>query len=243
MQIEIKNNNEKSLTNKLEYQVYDDKKNILNLSKCNSNIQILFSLNNNNSLDLNSISDFQNSGIDIFNINDSFFNDICYPHSNSENDVILKDRIKDIYQNYSLCDEGCNYNAFIIENKSISCDCKLKTNISLNESIMSLPSFSDIKTDSNFDIIKCYNLVFSSKGKSNNIGFWIFLFLIIILIILLILHFYKGIKPIKDYIFQEMKKYGYIDDDKDKNIKIDKVKMIKKEKKKIRKIKVEKNIV
>ena len=241
LQIEIKNNNEKSLTNKLEYEVIDDKKNILNLSKCNSNIQILFSLNNN-SLDLNSISDFQNSGIDIFNINDSFFNDICYPHSNSENDVILKDRIKDIYQNYSLCDEGCNYNAFIIENNSISCDCKIKTDIDLNESIVSLPSFSDIKTDSNFDIIKCYNLVFSSKGKSNNIGFWIFLFLIIILIILLILHFYKGIKPIKDYIFQEMKKYGYIDDDKDKKIQINNINKnkIKNEKKRKEKNKKDK---
>ena len=245
LQMEIKNNNEKSLTNKIEYQVYDDKKNNLDLSKCNnSNIEILFSLNDK-SLDINSISDFQNLGIDIFNINDSFFNDICHPYSNSENDVILKDRIKDFYQNYSLCDEGCNYNGFIIENNSISCNCKIKTNISLNESIINLLNYSDIKIDSNFDIIKCYNLVFSTKGKSENIGFWIFLFLVIILIILLILNFYKGIEPIKEYIFQEMKKYGYIDDE-NKNITINNINNQKskndiKKKKKIKKLNIKKN--
>ena len=220
LQMEIENKNEKSLTNKVEYQIYDDKKNILDLSKCNnSNIQILYSLNDN-SLDINSISDFQKLGIDILNINDSFFNDICHPYSNEENDIILKDRIKDIYQNYSICEEGCNYNEFIIENKIISCDCKIKTNISLNESNLNLLNFSDIKIDSNFAIVKCYNLVFSFKGKSKNIGFWIFLFLVIILLVLLILNFYKGIKPIKEYIIQEMKNYGYIDNDKNKKIKI-----------------------
>ena len=49
------------------------------------------------------ISRFKDLGVDIFNINDSFFNDICHPYSDSKNDIILEDRIIDIYQNYSLC--------------------------------------------------------------------------------------------------------------------------------------------
>ena len=63
-----------SLVNNVQYQAYDDNKTILDLSLCNNtNIQIFY-LMKNNSLDLDSIYSFQNSGIDIFNINDSFFN-------------------------------------------------------------------------------------------------------------------------------------------------------------------------
>ena len=47
------------------------------------------------------INSLKNLGIDIFNINDSFFWDVCEPYSNEENDLILEDRIKDLYQNYS----------------------------------------------------------------------------------------------------------------------------------------------
>ena len=48
------------------------------------------------------ISDFKNLGIDILNINNSFFKDICHPYSESDNNVVLEDRIKYIFQNYSV---------------------------------------------------------------------------------------------------------------------------------------------
>ena len=41
---------------------------------------------------------YSDLGIDIFNSKDSFFNDICYPFSNENSDIILKDRILDIYK-------------------------------------------------------------------------------------------------------------------------------------------------
>ena len=61
-----------------------------------------------------------------------------------------------------------------------------------------------------FEIIKCYNLVFSWKNKNKNIGFWIFFFITLIHIQLYLSYFYKGIKPIKTYIFEEMKNNGYM---------------------------------
>ena len=150
---------------------------LLNLSLCKDiEIEITYAMKDN-SLDMNSISKFNNTGIDVFNINDSFFNDICHPYSDSNNDIVLEDRIKDIYQNYSLCEEGCSYNGIDLVNKTISCDCKVKTNMSLNgSSSITLIYFDDIKIESNFGLIKCYQLVFSFKGKLTNIGFWIFLF-------------------------------------------------------------------
>ena len=184
------------MINKVEYQAYDDNKNLLDLSICNdSNIQIFYSIKN--SLDINTISNFKNSGIDIFNINDSFFNDICHPYSDSNNDIVLEDRIKDIYQNYSICEEECNYNEIITEYMTIECDCKVKNNLTINESSLNLEKYDDINIDSNFGLIKCYNLVFSFDGKLNNIGFWIFLILVISHIPLLFSYFFKGIQPIK----------------------------------------------
>ncbi len=216
LQMEINNNNENSLVNKVEYQVYDDNKTLLDLSICKDiDIEISYAMKDN-SLDMNSISEFKDKGIDIFNIDDSFFNDICHPYSDSNNDIVLEDRIKDIYQNYSLCDDGCTYNGLDLINKTISCDCKVKTNISINESSLILKQFNEIKIESNFGLIKCYELVFSFNGKSKNIGFWIFLILVLAHIPLLLIYFCKGIKSIEKYIINQMEEYGYINHENNK---------------------------
>ena len=166
LQLEINNTNDKSLINKVEYQVYYNRNSSLDLSLCNDkNIKMFYAIKDNNLIDINSVADFQKSGIDIFNINDSFFIDICYSYSESNNDLVLEDRIKDIYLNYTICEEGSTYIEFNIENKLISCDCKVKTNISTDELSLNLVQYNDIKIDSNFGLIKCYNLVLSLKGK------------------------------------------------------------------------------
>ena len=129
-QFEIENKNDNSLINKVEYQVYDDNKTLLNLSICNdSNIQIFHAIKGSSLIDVDTIDAFKDSGIDIFNLSDSFFNDICLPYSDSNNDITLKDRIADIYQNYTICDEDCTYNEINTEYMTISCDCKVKNNI------------------------------------------------------------------------------------------------------------------
>ena len=208
LQLEIYNKDSQVLINKLEYQAYDDNKNLLNLSLCDENIKIIHSIKSSSLFDDIQASLFKDLGIDIFNINDSFFTDVCHSYSDSKNDLTLKDRIKDIFQNYSLCEEGCSYDEIDIENLTITCDCKVKTNISMEEINVSLYKYEEKNT--NFHIIKCYNLVFSFKDKFNNIGFWIFLVLILLHIPLLILFLCQGINPIKDYINKEMVKYGYI---------------------------------
>ena len=102
LQIEIENSNSKSLINQVEYQAYDgNNKTFLNLSLCeDANIEIFYSIKNKSLEDFfddfSLAKNFEKSGIDIFNINDSFFNDICYPYSESDNDLILEDRIEDI---------------------------------------------------------------------------------------------------------------------------------------------------
>ena len=216
LQFELENDNSKSLINQVEYQAYVDKNKILDLSLCkDADIQVFYSIKNNSLIDLDFAKNMQDSGFDVFNLNDSFFNDICQPYSVGDDDVILEDRIKYIYQNYSLCEDGCTYEKVDFENMTIACNCKVKENIS---TVLKPMHFNHAKGSStNFDVIKCYNLVFSFEGKFNNIGFWILGILVIIHAPIFLFYFSKGIRPVKDYIINQMKKFGYIKDKKKKN--------------------------
>ena len=216
LQIELENDNSKSLINQVEYQAYDNNKKPLDLSLCKDvDIQIFYSIKNNSLIDFDSANSFKKNGIDIFNLNDSFFNDICEPYSDSDDDVILEDRIKYIYQNYSLCEDGCTYDKIDFENMTIVCDCKVKENITTVLTPIHLEHSEGSST--NFDVIKCYNLVFSFNGKLNNIGFWILGILVMAHGPILIYYFYKGIKPVREYIINQMKKFGYIKSNKNNN--------------------------
>ena len=232
LQLEINNTNSETLINKIEYQAYDHNKIPLNLSICeNENIKVTHSIKSSSLFDTVSASLFKDLGIDIFNIKDSFFNDICHSYSgDSDNDMTLKNRIKKIFQNFSLCEEGCSYDEIDLGNMTVICDCKVKTNINVDNISVNFLPYKE--KNSNFKIIKCYNLVFSLKDKLINIGFWIFLVLVLTHIPFLILYFLKGIGPVREYIVGQMKKYGYIKKSKttDKDLNKSNNNSIKKEK-------------
>ena len=102
----------------------------------------------------------------------------------------LGDRIKYLYQNYSLCEIGCTYNNIDIENMNIACNCKIQGNdnsSSLNTTPLIFEQSKEFGFfDSNIGVIKCYNLVFSFNNKSNNIGFIIFSILFFLYLIFVI---------------------------------------------------------
>ena len=166
-----------------------------------------FKLNINQTM----IEYFSDMDVDIFNIKDSFFNDICYPFSTDYSDIILKDRVLDIYQNYSLCDNECEYDKINIENMTVVCSCSVKTEINTKASE---PKFSNMIEDtfenSNFGVIKCYKLVFNLKNKNQNIGFVLFLIFFISNIICIILYLFTGIGSIRLFVYKEMEKNNYL---------------------------------
>ena len=217
MQLEINNTNSKTLINTIEYQAYDDNKRLLNLSVCeDEDVKVTHSIKSSSLFDKVTASLFKDLGIDIFNINDSFFTDVCHSYLDSEKDMTLKVRIKKIFQNFSLCEEGCLYDEIDLGNMTVTCNCKVKTNLSIDD--ISVNLFPYEEKNSNFKVIKCYNLVFSLKGKLFNIGFWIFLVLVLVHIPFLIFYFRKGIDPVRKYIIGQMQKYGYIEKQKNKNL-------------------------
>ena len=208
--IEIYNKYEESLNNKVEYEVFNENKEKLDLSVCqNENIEVNYHLNTSK-VNVTKIYYYSNLGIDIFNIEGDFFKTICYPFSEGESDIILTDRINDIYQNYSVCEDNCQYVSVDLNKSLASCKCLIKNN---TNSIVKPPKLERIIRDSfeytNLAVVKCYNLFFSFKNKFDNIGFWIFSILILLHFPLFIHYFFNDISLIQKYIIFEMEKYHY----------------------------------
>ena len=207
--VQIETFNEKNLTNDLIYQVYDEDKNLLNLSECeNEYIDIYYSVKKDEELIR------LKEQYDIFNISDTLYNDQCIPYSDGIKDLILNDRIKEIYLKYAICQQkGCNYRSFNLDTMLIDCECKVKND------------FSGFDQDNykfnkatNFKILRCHSIFFSFKDILFNLGFWVFLFLNIINLFMIILLIYKGLDESKNYIIIEMYKFGFLKENEINNI-------------------------
>jgi uncharacterized membrane protein SpoIIM required for sporulation len=212
LQIEIDKMNEKALTSQVEYALYNQQKKKLNLSVCEDiKITVNYEIKNQSALNKTMMEYFSELGIDILDSKDSFFTDLCYPFSISNDDIILRDRVTDIYQNYSLCDNGCDYDKIDVQNMTVSCTCKVKKEINMQ---VSEPDLSEMIEDtfkySNLGVIRCYNLVFDFSNKINNIGFLIFSLIMVFHIVCYIIYFINGINNVKSFVFREMEKNHYI---------------------------------
>ena len=108
---------------------------------------------------------YNQSGVNLFDTQDSFFNDKCSNFSSfndSARDVTLKDRRELYYQNNTLIcgKEGCNM-TFNFETFIASCDCS---------SSISDKGFTRKVSKYTFNVIKCYKKVFKAKILKKNIG-------------------------------------------------------------------------
>ena len=209
-QIEIENTNKQSLINDVEYAVYNENKEKLDLSVCeNELIEINYQINTS-MINISRIDFYSDLGVDVFNIKDQFFNDICYSYSEGESDIVLNDRISDIYQNFSICENNCNYNNINLTKNLVSCKCSIKTSVNSEANPPKLDRIiRDSFVDSNFAVVKCFNLVFDLKNKLNNIGFWIFTFLSLLHLPFFIHYFIYSISSINKFIIDEMGKFNY----------------------------------
>ena len=185
----------------------------MNLSVCqNTSINIYIP----NILDENTrnlYNDLQMSGYDLFNSSDPFYHDICTPYKSlHETDVLITDRRNDFYNpNSTICQEGCEYSNYLMESNLLKCECSI-TNENINTEIKKedfevdsfLYIFYEVIKYSNLKVLKCYKLVFSSKGQKNNKGSIFIIIFFGFYIILTSYHIINGMKPIKVYISRIM---------------------------------------
>ena len=153
----------------------------------------------------NLYNDLQESGYDLFNINDSFYTDICTPYE-SENgtDVLLSDRKKDFYNaNETTCQTNCEYSAYSSETKFLKCECNvISENLDIEEpdkfnGNMIINSFYNVIKNSNFKVFICYKLVFNLDILKKNIGSIIAIIYFLFYLIFFIIFIFKGVSPLK----------------------------------------------
>ena len=75
---------------------------------------------------------FLNEGIDIFNINSSFYYELCKNYKVNGKDMLLYDRFYEYYPNISVCSMNCNYLSFDLSNNLIKCICPINQIINLD---------------------------------------------------------------------------------------------------------------
>jgi hypothetical protein len=211
LKFDIKPENETSTF--VHYEVYSTSEQLyLELEECSGN-NVIINIPIELSPEMEEIYEFlSQSGYNIFDSNDSFYNDICASFTTQNGtDMLLYDRRMDIYRttlNISLCQEGCDFQSYNIETKKAKCDCYSKKN-NLN-----IEDLSDIKFDknqmvddfyqtiqnSNFRVLKCYKLAFNIKIFIKNIGSIGMSVLLVLFNILIIIHLTLGSTKIHSFI-------------------------------------------
>jgi len=145
--------------------------------------------------------------LDILNSKSGYYNDICYTStSDFGTDISLKDRrVEYINNNKSVCQDDCDFDKYNNVNKQVKCSCKVKICPSSFKDIFIdkkklYKNFVDIKNIANIDIIVCYKQLFTRKGISNNLGFFITLVIILFHLISFVTFYLKGYNYIIDNI-------------------------------------------
>ena len=176
--IDLKN---KELTSTyVQYEIYNPYTNKkIDLDICfdySIKINVPVNFDSNTEILYNSLNE---SGYNLFDLNDSFYTDICSTYTSiNGTDVTLTDRKNIIYNNYanvSLCQDDCKFLYYNSNNSKITCACnaqlsEIKTDTNtLKFSNHIYENFLITLKNSNFFLMKCVKLVFSLKGQLNNI--------------------------------------------------------------------------
>ena len=206
-----------------QIEIYDMTKRKLNLSVCKENIQLMKYIGDAKKLNIQLAKSLSKQGIDVFNASNEFFNDICHPYESSDGkDIIIDDRRKYIYQNATFCQDGCtylgmNYNLMVANckcNSSIFQDGE-KNKAENDKTEYGIGSFKDFSKfiisnllDFNYEVIKCYNLIFNIKILRHNIGFICLSIMLLLQIIFFFIYLIKKVESIKKFmlIYNDLQK-------------------------------------
>ena len=163
---------------------------------------------NNTEVNLDSILFLAQQDINIFNLSDDFYTDICY-HFDSPNgkDVPLQDRIKTYYPNITLCDSVCISKGVNLTTMESICECKFN-DIMSNELFEgnaliqnALGGVTDLLNSSNLLVLQCYKDVFKLKYILKGSGGFIILSILLIELILAFVFILYDMPIIRKYLF------------------------------------------
>ena len=162
----------------------------------------------NTSLDLNSLLYLTNQNIDIFNLSDAFFTDLCY-HFDSPNgkDAPLSERIKLYYPNITLCAKGCISKGVNFSTLESICFCKfndIMNNEIIEDNVFfqnTIGEVAQLINSSNILVLACYKDIFNIEYFKKGTGGFIIMILIIIEIIFTLIFLIKDMGVIRVYLY------------------------------------------
>ena len=151
----------------------------------------------------------ENQGYNIFDQNDSFYNDICTPFdSQNKTDVLINSRKKDFFHHFNFCEDGCEYDKINTNVNKVKCICEIKEKVKTDNSFSAhklLDKFYDLQSYTNIRIIICYNLVFNEKIFTKNIGNYILVSLNLVFIVLMAINIYTNATKINGILVNIIK--------------------------------------
>ena len=152
---------------------------------------------------------FSNQNVDIFNISNEFYTDVCFHFESPNNkDVVIKDRILSYYPNVTLCDSDCKNTGINLTSLTAICECSFKDlldnkllhhNLLLDNIIIDelIDQVTETLKILNLEVMKCYKTIFNSKYIFKCTGFYIVLIILLLELGCIITYFLYG-------------KFGYI---------------------------------
>ena len=178
------NNIENRVTNQFQFEIFlKNGTQLKDLSVCNNfPISVSSSIAKLDLINFDKAEIFNSQGYDIYNLSSEFYKDKCSTASINGNDIILKDRIEDIYPyNASFCSNGCELKNVEIESKRVSCSCDINyTEVNINfskddtKSIAKENFLSYLLDNVNYQIFECYKILFKTNIKNliSNVAFF-----------------------------------------------------------------------
>ena len=177
---------------------------------------------------ISQLSNLEDSGYNAFDIEDDFYNDICSTYT-AENgaDMALSSRKKYIYdenKDIYFCQTGCEIGKFDSKTSRAECNCAIQkedTKTNINDLVFDKTKFVDsfytTLFNSNFRVLKCANLLFSSEGMKSNYGVYMMSILIGLYLVFFVVHVYTAQKALMNILKDVLKAKG-IEDIKDIDI-------------------------
>ena len=145
-------------------------------------------------------------GIDVFNISDEFYNDMCYHfESPNEKDIPLRERIAAIFPNITLCEPGCESKGVDLEKMKAKCICAFSD--FMNNDLMdnfygqAISEFMSILSSFNIFVVQCVKDIFVKEHFVKCIGGIFILSLLLGEIICILIYLKNGLYNIRKHIF------------------------------------------
>ena len=150
--------------------------------------------------------EFDKLGVNVYDINHPFFNDICFTFT-AENgrDVPLSERKKHYYQDVAFCEDGCELKQINLQTENATCECNVQTQF-VSE-LLDNPLTGEIielLSNANFEVLQCYKGVFNINNILTNIGGWVIIGFGLIELPFLIFYIKNGLMGIRIYLLQFM---------------------------------------